>query len=333
MLIKIWQWWSTVSLDPINDILLAVTAVILLLTLLVIIYQLHQSLKISRMQYGVLIMQELRTEKWREIFKNIYQAKNDEINDERKYLPEVEYALDKFEWVGTMLDEHIFYTDLVMKLIGGLPIRVWYKLDEVGFVKKRRKERGHYAIFAEDFTKKSIEYQIKNMPMEEWTKLDNKDILTELVKKKLISSKELWWLNLTRKKNSIRNRKLNYGYPLKSSKKLEEALQNNDNKTIYKFFLESMMESNITNEYILDQSKLCDHELNLMLRNNYSISELRNNKLILESHNYCRIIELRKNKWKVIVGKRDYTIVKSGDKMYNFKGYEIWYRDIFKSIK
>lgn len=349
MWIEIWPW--IVKNVKLSDIISAATAVVLFFTLFAIIRQLRLNDKISRAQFGIEIMDKLRTEDWKNRLKEIYQAKDDELKKDGKLVPEAEFTLDKFEWVGIMLNENIFPPNIVMKLIEGLPIRVWYKLDRVGFVKMRRKKRGHYARYAEYFTKKSIEYQIKYKPMEEWTKLDTEDeeaISSKIIKKKeLISSQELRRLNRIREIRAIFEKELNYGYPFECSDELEVALQSGDIDKIKEIFLINKKELRgaIT---ILNPLKLYDTKLILNLRTNNwilerlkRISRLFNNKWISERRkkrilsliNNKWISKLRENKWKIIAGKREYTIVKSIDKMYDCKGYEMWYRDVVKSIK
>ena len=230
-----------------------------------------------------------------------------------------------------MRNEHIFSIDIVMKLVGGLPIRVWYKLDKVGFIKDKREQRGHYARYAEYFTKKSIEYQIEYQPMEEWTKLnENKDVLNELIKKKLISLKELRRLNFWRQFHALTNKKLNYGYPLEG---LEEALEKNDIIEIKENLSEIKIQFDDKPIIILNHSKLFNNTLILKLSKDHRILEQCKNEQVSKLCNNKWISKLCKNKLKIIAGEREYVIVKADDKMYYCKGYEMWYRNIVKSIK
>ena len=105
------------------------------------------------------------------------------------------------------------------------------------------------------------------------------------------------------------------------------------------------MELGCTTIIILNPSKLCDNKLFLKLSNNKLFLKLSNNEMFLKlrkdpvilklcNSKLCDnkwISKLRNNKWKIISGKKEHVIVKSDDKMYECKSYEIWYRKHFNS--
>ena len=168
-----------------------VTAFFLSCTVLITLLQLRATQTRDKAQYGIDIMKELRTKEWKERLGKIYSTNDSQLNG-GELESEAEYTLDKLEWVGIMLKEKVFPLNLVMKLIGGLPVRVWFKLFRL--VDEKREERGHYAIYVEYFTKRALKYQIEYYPMGEWTKLRTEEILSELIiKGKLIT---VWILRL-----------------------------------------------------------------------------------------------------------------------------------------
>lgn len=154
------------------------TAFILSGTFLITFLQLRSAQTRYKAQYGIDIMKELRTKEWRDRLRRIYSADYSRLKG-TELESEAEYTLDKLEWVGIMLKEKVFPLNLVMMLIGGLPVRVWYKLFML--VDEKREERGHYAIYVEYFTKRALKYQIEYYPMGEWTKLGTEEILSELI--------------------------------------------------------------------------------------------------------------------------------------------------------
>ena len=401
-----------------SDILLVIQNIILSVTAVILLWTLNNSRRNLKDRFGIKITQELRYPDWTKRFNKIYNAKKEDLELGGKLQFEAQYTLDKLEWVGTMLRENLFSTNMVMELIGALPLRIWYTLDKVEFVEMRRKERGHYARNAEYFTTKSIEYQIKYKPMEEWTKLGHDIILTDLIKKKLINLKELYKLNFSRQIRAItKDEKLKYGSPFdlylfcweeiqvnekkikeflimnydldwaregKVEKKnvnsikisnennylllrlektkaileicddktdefivkikngkinifddenaIENALKAKDiNKKKYIFSKNNMVFGDSIN--ILNPSNLFDTKMILKLNNNIWILKLINNKQILKLCNNKWISKLRKNKWKIIAENKEYIIVKSGDRIYDYNGYENWYREIKSALK
>ena len=85
-------------------------------------------------------------------------------------------------------------------MFGGWPIRAWYRLGS--YVIEKREQSGHYARYVEDFTKRSIKYQMKHYPKKEWTRLTvpNKptEYLVEELTDKLLSRSERIWARCVR---------------------------------------------------------------------------------------------------------------------------------------
>jgi len=246
----------------------------------------------AQARFGVEISGTLRTEEWLDKFKKIYHS--------GKLTPEAELALDKLEWIGIMIRRRIFQMDLVMELLGGLPLRIWYCLSSE--IIQTRIERGHYAINAEYFAKKALIYQIKKEPMYRWTKLtkDNEPTIKVIdglltvrnPEERLIGIWGLRYCNLVRHLhalNPFKWKNLKRGYPFMDSEGLEGALINKKNNEILEIF---KREDIIPNEG--------DTTLHV-------------------------------NKWsnkgyKVVVYDTKYKIAKSKHKFYIEGGYKLWYK-------
>lgn len=274
-----------------------ITAIFLFGSLFITFLQLRSTQRSSKAQYGINIMQELRTKEWRNRLHSIYHSNYNTLKGTELEF-EAEYTLDRLEWVGIMLKKKVFPLDLVMMLIGGLPVRVWYKLSRL--VDDKRGERGHYARYAEFFAKISLKYQIERYPMEEWTRLGDIEIFSDLISKaKLISIPLLRWINLKRWFRA-RGKNLNHRHVFSLDA---------DTKPSKNFF-----ENAVINDEVEKISKIFSDE-NINLKN-------------------IKASQLCYNKW-LIKGKENgkkgrYVLLSTENELdvYDCNGYKKWYREI-----
>jgi len=161
------------------------------------IVQVQQMRQGRNAQLAVQLYQQFHTPDTKQDFDKIYKLTPTILKEWERagQVTEVEYTLDSLEMLGILINRGIFDEALAIKLFGGWPIRAWSRLS--GYVKRKRKERGHYARYAEDFAKRSIKYQIEHDPKDEWTSLTirarKKENLVEDLAKELLSSRERGW--------------------------------------------------------------------------------------------------------------------------------------------
>jgi hypothetical protein len=161
-------------------------------SLFFVILQVYEARKSTNAQLAVNFY-EFNTREIENILSKIYQSKPENVENE---VPkeDIERVLDNMETLGILVKEGILDEKLAIRLFGGWPIRAWSRLSD--YVELRRKERGHYSRYAEDFAKRSIKYQIQHDPKDEWTSLTiegRKENLVEDLAKKLLSSRERGW--------------------------------------------------------------------------------------------------------------------------------------------
>ncbi|MCZ7403030.1 MAG: hypothetical protein O8C61_12475 [Candidatus Methanoperedens sp.] len=181
-----------------------------LITFFGVVFTLSQ-LRVMRrsrdLEFALQVIKEIRSEDWIKKFIRIYKIQEpSKIKEDIGLVNDVERVLDRLEWIGIMLERDSIPEDLTMKLIGGLPLRCWYKLS--AYVEEKRSDRGHYARFVEEFAKRSLKFQIVHEPKEEWTKLEKKELVYELLKTNIIDSGELKYLKRKRYLLSMFDRKL-----------------------------------------------------------------------------------------------------------------------------
>ena len=199
--------WIKTNPDLTTTICTIIIASVAISGVILSLHQLKAMRRSGDLQFAMQVIQELRSPHWINKFKQIYDTQGlDQIKTHKFLRNDSERVLDRLEWVGVMLARGSIPEDLTMKLIGGLPLRCWYKLGE--YVKEVRKERGHYARFVEDFVRRSLKFQIAYVPREEWTKLNGKELVHELLKMDIITTRELKVLKFKRHFWSMLNHKL-----------------------------------------------------------------------------------------------------------------------------
>ena len=199
--------WIKTNPDITTTIVTCIIAFVAILGVILSLHQLKAMRRSSDLEFAMQVIQELRSLEWIEKFKRIYDIQElNQIKTDIDLQNDSERVLDRLEWVGIMLARGSISEDLTVKLMGGLPLRCWYKLGE--YVKEVRKERGHYARFMEDFVKRSLKFQIAHEPREEWTKLNGNELVHELLKMNIITTRELKILKFKRHFRSMLNHKL-----------------------------------------------------------------------------------------------------------------------------
>jgi len=87
--------------------------------------------------------------------------------------------LDRIELLGAFVAHGMLDKGLAMDLFRGPPVRCWYKLG--GYIEDRAGEQGYFGGYVIDFAKRSIKYQIENIPRVQWTKLDGENVVEKLL--------------------------------------------------------------------------------------------------------------------------------------------------------
>jgi len=169
-------------------------------------------------QVAVDLFQELRSDRTLKILRFIYSLKADE--DVQK-LPSIDkhsidHVLDRLEMLGALVAQGIVNDRLAIEAYGGPPVlKCWYKLR--GYINSVRDDRGLFCKYVEDFARRTVAYQIKHAPKDEWihflkeipVKRDEDRVnLIETLKSELLSKKELRIAKLKRTLRSTCNKSL-----------------------------------------------------------------------------------------------------------------------------
>ena len=134
-----------------------------------VFWQIMEARRSTHAQVAVDLFQELRSDRTLEILRFIYSLKADE--DVQK-LPSIDkhsidHVLDRLEMLGALVAQGIVNDRLAIEAYGGPPVlKCWYKLR--GYIKSVRDDRGLFCKYVEDFARRTVAYQIKHAPKDEW---------------------------------------------------------------------------------------------------------------------------------------------------------------------
>ena len=169
--------------------------------------QLQQARKSTKAQLAVELFRELRSDETLEKLRFIYGLKPREIinlpDEERERNKDkhdiIDHVLDRFELLGALVSQGIIDERLAIEAYGGPPVlKCWHQLGE-NYIKKIRSQRGLFCKYVEDFAKRTVKYQLKRVPKDEWIcflkeippeRDDDKINLIETLKNDLLSSYE-----------------------------------------------------------------------------------------------------------------------------------------------
>ncbi len=217
----LWETWS------IEAIAACVTAFILLIAAVVAYLQVRTTRQTRNAQTAINLFQDLRkresVETLRMIYDTTYQdgelrnrATNEIlIGEDLKRIGEM---LDRIELLGASVAHKALDEAFAMKLFKGHPARCWYQLKD--YIKDERQDRGYYAEYVENFAQRSAKYQVRHYPQNKWTKLNDSNIIEEILKE--LSDNELLILRVKRFMRSIIHKELRENINWASYKSKEE---------------------------------------------------------------------------------------------------------------
>ena len=147
------------------------TSVGVLLIIASLIFAARQVREAERGRHATFIIdlyKVLRSPESLDTARKIYKLKNiDEITPQLRI--GIEHIMDNLELLGLLVATGLADKGLSLRLMRAQPLRCWYKLEQ--FILNVRTEQGHYARFLEDYVIRSVKYQTKKVPKEQWTKL------------------------------------------------------------------------------------------------------------------------------------------------------------------
>ena len=176
-----------------------VAAGILVLTLIFAWFQVREMRRGRNAELVVQLYQQSRTTAAKQELEKVYKQSSEILEEwhQKDQDVEIENILDRLEMLGILTSQRFFDEELAIKLFGGMPIRSWYCLRS--YIENRRNEQGHYARCVQESAKRSIKYQIKHYPENEWTRLKKdgspeKNLIQELQKDTLLLSPRERWI-------------------------------------------------------------------------------------------------------------------------------------------
>ncbi len=172
--------------------------------------QVQQARRSTNAQIAISLFNELRSDETVRILHFIYNLKPERI----KNLPNkgrsqnidkdknIDYVLDRLELLGALVKQGIIDERLAIEAYGGPPVlKCWYQLGE-NYIKEIQKQRGLFCKCIEDFAKRTVNYQLKHAPKDEWicflkkiplSQNDDKVNLVNVLKGSLLSRRERYW--------------------------------------------------------------------------------------------------------------------------------------------
>jgi len=152
------------------------------------IWQVRETRRGRNTQVATSLFEELRSSVSRETLRLIYSSIYEDGVLKHKGSSQrltgfeegkVGDMLDRIELLGTFVARGILDEGLAMDLFKGAPVRCWNRLGD--YIEDRAKERGYFGGYVKDFAKRSIKYQIENIPRVQWTKLDGENVVEKLL--------------------------------------------------------------------------------------------------------------------------------------------------------
>jgi len=189
-----WDWetgWSTLA---------ACATWVLAGGIVLVFWQIVEARRSTNAEVAVELFRGLRSAEMLETLRFIYRLKPKDIRNLHAIdKNNIESVLDKFELLGALVKQGIIDDRLAIEAYGGPPVlKCWYQLGE-NYIKEIRKQRGLFCKYVEDFARRTMKYQIKHAPKDEWVhflketpvKRDEDRInLIETLKDELLSPRE-----------------------------------------------------------------------------------------------------------------------------------------------
>lgn len=141
-----------------------------------IFWQIMEARRGTHAQVAVELFRELRSNETLKNLRFIYGLKPEEIKDlldegpdqNKDKLEKIVHVLDRFELLGALVKQGIIDERLAIEAYGGPPVvKCWYQLGEL-YIKEIRKQRGLFCKYVQDFARRTVRYQLKRAPKDEW---------------------------------------------------------------------------------------------------------------------------------------------------------------------
>lgn len=142
--------------------------------------------KSTTAQLAIDILREFRNEESKNTIRFIYQLKSEDMNNLCSTdLHRIESILDKFQLLGTLVEQKIIYGELSVGL-GPSAFRCWYKL--LKYIREQREKRGFLYEQYEGYTEYCLNY-FKNLGFKVLFQSEdgtgNINLVTELLKEEI----------------------------------------------------------------------------------------------------------------------------------------------------
>jgi hypothetical protein len=149
-----WQAWAGIGA--------AAGAVVLFFAALVALGQLREIKRTRRAQLPLPVFQELRARDCHQALSYIYRNvdRSNPIVDGYTRR-QIGLIVDRLELVGILVAKGMIEEDFAMKVTRSSALRFWYVIGK--YLKQLPKERGHYAIFVEDYVRRCLQYELRNV--------------------------------------------------------------------------------------------------------------------------------------------------------------------------
>ena len=168
-----------------------------------VFWQIMEARRSTHAQVAVDLFRELRSDRTLEILRFIYNLKAEEDVQKLSSIDKhgIDHVLDRLEILGALVAHGIIDERIAIEAYGGPPVlKCWYKLR--GYINGVRNGRGLFCKYVEDFARRTVKYQIKHAPKDEWihflkqippTQDKDKINLIEEFKGNLLSRRERGW--------------------------------------------------------------------------------------------------------------------------------------------
>jgi len=165
-----------------------------------VFWQIMEARRSTNAEVAVGLSQELRDKDVLNTLREIYEHKpsdlkrlvNSSKENDKELRHRIEHVLDKLELLGALAAQGIIEEQIAIEVYGGpTALKCWYQLQE--FIDGVRADRGIFCKYVQDFTKRTLKFQIKHYPKEQWTRFHRGDkggwenVIEELLKGELLS--------------------------------------------------------------------------------------------------------------------------------------------------
>jgi len=151
--------------------LAAIATCVAAVGIIIAIWQVRETRRGRNAEVAVNLFRELRSSTSKDALRLIYNSiyedgilKHKKSNQQLSGIEENKAGdmLDRIELLGVLVARSILDKGLAMDLFKGHPTRCWYRLGD--YIEDTAKKRGYFGGYVKDFAKRSIKYQIRNIP-------------------------------------------------------------------------------------------------------------------------------------------------------------------------